>query len=279
MWVDDPSTTTPGGERRWHTHGMDAAVPEGLDHADWEHARRLVADATRLSVLTGAGISTDSGIADFRGPKGVWTTNPGAEKLSTLEHYLESAETRRRAWQARLSSPVWEARPNAGHDALVALERAGRLHTLVTQNIDGLHVEAGHDPALVVEVHGNARRVRCWDCAAEAPMDSALARVRAGEDDPACRDCGGILKSTTVLFGESLPDGAMERAVEAAVEADLLLAVGTMLSVYPVASMVHVAERAGTPVVVVNGQPTELDHLADVVLLGSISEVLPPLLA
>ena len=179
-----------------------------------------------------------------------------AEKLSTLEHYLESEEARRRAWQARLSSPVWDARPNAGHEALVALDRAGRLHTLVTQNIDGLHVAAGHDTTVVIEVHGNARRVRCWDCDAESSMEEALERVRLGEHDPPCRDCGGILKSTTVLFGESLPEGAMERAVEAAVEADLLLAVGTMLSVYPVASMVHVAERAGTPVVVLNGQPT-----------------------
>ena len=263
----------------WHTRGMDDAVPAGIEPADWERARRLVAAADRVAVLTGAGISTDSGIADFRGPKGVWTKNPGAEKLSTLEHYLESEEARRRAWQARLTSPVWDARPNAGHEALVALERAGRLHTLVTQNIDGLHVEAGHDDSLVVEVHGNARRVRCWDCESEASMEEALERVRAGEHDPPCRDCGGILKSTTVLFGESLPDGAMERAVEAAVEADVVLAVGTMLSVYPVASMIHVAERAGTPVVVLNGQPTELDHLADVVLLGSISEVLPLLLS
>lgn len=257
----------------------DREPPADLEPERWRRARALVAAARRITVLTGAGISTDSGIADFRGPRGVWTTNPGAEKQSTLEHYLGDRDARRRAWQARLSSPVWAAGPNVGHEALVDIERTGRLHTLVTQNIDGLHLAAGHDPARVVEVHGNARRVRCWECDDESPMAVALARVEAGEDDPSCLRCGGILKSTTVLFGESLPLGAMERAVEAVADADLLLAVGTSLGVYPVASMVHVAERVGTPVVILNGQPTELDHLAAVVLLGSISEVLPALLA
>jgi NAD-dependent deacetylase len=254
-----------------------AGPPDGVDPDAWRVARRLLSASDSVAVLTGAGISTDSGIADFRGPQGVWTKNPEAEKQSTLEHYLGDPAARRRAWRARLDSPVWRAQPNAGHRALLELERRGRLHTLVTQNVDGLHLEVGHDPTLVVEVHGNARRVRCWTCDDRAPITEALDRVREGEDDPACRRCGGILKTTTVLFGEALPAGAMERAAVAAADADVLLAVGTMLSVYPVASMVHVADRAGTPVVIVNGEPTELDHLADAVLHGPIGTLLPAL--
>ena len=242
-------------------------------------ARDVVATAERIVVLTGAGISTDSGIPDFRGPNGLWTKNPAAEKASDIRHYLGDPEVRAAAWQNRLTTPAWTAEPNTGHTAIVELERRGQLYGLVTQNIDGLHQKAGNDASKVIEVHGTVWFTRCWDCEDRRSMDQSLARVRAGDSDPACLECGGILKSTTVLFGESLPDGAMERAVVAAAESDVLLTVGTMLSVYPVASMVHVAERAGTPVVVLNGEPTELDHLADVVLLGSISEVLPPLLA
>lgn len=250
----------------------------GISASDWSRARGFVAGASRITVLTGAGISTDSGIADFRGPKGVWTRDPEAEKLATITHYLGDAEIRRRAWRARLRSPVWDARPNIGHQAIVGLEQRGRLHLLVTQNVDGLHRHAGHAEERVVEVHGNARRVRCWACGVEDEMAAVLVRVEAGEDDPPCLECGGILKSTTILFGEDLVPGDLERALAAAEEADLLLAVGTSLAVGPVNRMVPLARRAGVPVVVVNGEPTEMDHLADVVLLGAIAEVLPELL-
>ena len=254
-------------------------MPAGVDGTSWQRAVALLRSAEAVAVLTGAGISTDSGIADFRGPQGVWTKNPEAEKASNIDTYLADGEVRRRAWQSRLSSPIWAARPNRGHDALVALERSGRLHTLVTQNIDGLHLLAGHDPEAVIEVHGNARSVVCWTCGDRNPMGHALERVRAGDPDPRCEGCGGILKSTTVLFGENLPDGAKERAALAATQADLLLTVGTSLAVYPVAGMVHYAHRAGVPVMIVNGQLTELDHLADAVLLGSIGDVLPSLVS
>jgi NAD-dependent deacetylase len=265
----------------WHPVRVqpDEQPPDGIDAEGWRLARRLLRTARTVAVLTGAGISTDSGIADFRGPQGVWTKDPEAEKLSTIDHYLSSTEIRAKAWQNRLRSPVWRAEPNPGHHALVELERSGRLHTLVTQNIDGLHLIAGNDRSAVVEVHGNARTVRCWTCGLEWPIDDALARVEAGEDDPACEPCGGILKTTTVLFGEDLPPGAIERAFRAAEDADVLLTVGTTLAVMPVNRMVLVAKRAGTPVVILNGSQTELDWAATVALRGSISEVLPSLLA
>jgi NAD-dependent deacetylase len=233
--------------------------------------------AERIVVLTGAGISTDSGIPDFRGPQGVWTKNPGAEKLATLQNYVAEPEVRKRAWRSRLESPAWKAEPNAGHRALVTLERRGKLDTLITQNIDGLHQAAGSSPARVVEIHGTMREVVCLDCGERAPMERALARVRAGEEDPPCRSCGGILKSATISFGQGLVPEDLRRAERAAARCDLMLAVGTKLSVFPIAGVVPVAKRAGARVVIVNAEPTEMDEMADAVLRGSISQLLPPL--
>jgi NAD-dependent deacetylase len=238
----------------------------------------ILAEAQRITVLTGAGISTDSGIPDFRGPQGVWTKNPAAEKTSTLQHYLSDPEIRREAWQQRLHSPAWEAQPNPGHQAIVDLERQGRLVAVVTQNIDGLHQKAGNSSELVVEVHGTIHRVRCWSCGWEGPMPETLERVRAGEDDPRCLVCGGILKSATVSFGQNLDPETMARAERAALTCDALLAVGTSLAVYPAASLVPLAHRNGALVVIVNAQPTPFDSIATVVR-GSISEVLPELVA
>jgi len=236
--------------------------------------RRWVDEAGSIVVLTGAGISTDSGIPDFRGPNGVWTKNPEAERLATLEHYLADPEVRRRAWRTRLASPTWDARPNAGHDALVALERAGKLHAIVTQNVDGLHQRAGNSPELVVEVHGTMFRTACWSCGDERPMDDILERVRAGEEDPACELCGGIVKSATISFGQQLVPEVIDRAFRVAAEADLLLAVGTSLQVYPAAGIVPSARQAGAGLVIVNAEPTPYDAIADAVLRGSISDVL-----
>lgn len=241
--------------------------------------RRWVDAADRIVALTGAGISTESGIPDFRGPQGVWTKNPAAERQSTLQHYLADAAVRRSAWQARLRHTAWSAEPNAGHLALVALERRGKLRALVTQNIDELHQRAGQAPALVVEVHGTMRRVVCWGCGARAPMEAALARVRAGEDDPSCEACGGILKSDTISFGQALVPEVIERALREAEECDLLLAVGSTLQVQPVASMVPIAARAGAKVVIVNDQPTAMDDVADAVLRGAIGSLLPAICA
>ncbi|HUO47214.1 MAG TPA: Sir2 family NAD-dependent protein deacetylase [Acidimicrobiales bacterium] len=250
---------------------MDASGVDG----SLERARRAVAGATRVVVLTGAGISTDSGIPDFRGPKGVWTKNPEAEKLSTLQTYVADPDVRRRAWRQRLDSPAWQAEPNAGHRALVGLERRGVLDTLVTQNIDGLHQAAGSDPARVVEIHGTMREVACLSCGARAPMPDILDRVRAGEEDPACEPCGGILKSATISFGQSLVPEDLERADAAARGCDLLLAVGSTLSVYPAAGLVPTAYQAGAVIVIVNAEPTEYDGIADVVVRTPIGEALP----
>lgn len=194
-------------------------------------AAALIDDAERVVVLTGAGISTDSEIPDFRGPQGVWTKNPAAEKMATIQHYVEDPEVRRRAWQSRLTSPVWQAIPNRGHLAMLTLEERGKLDVLITQNIDGLHHVAGTDPARIVEIHGSIREVVCLGCDHRAPMDTALERVRSGDTDPACPDCGGILKSSTISFGQSLVVEDLQRAEAAARSADLLLAVGSTLAV------------------------------------------------
>jgi len=245
------------------------------DHTMLEQARAWVAAAERVVALTGAGISTESGIPDFRGPQGVWTKNPQAEKLSDIRYYMADPEIRKASWQGRLSHPAWDARPNRGHAALVTLERRGKLHALITQNIDELHQLAGNSPECVIEVHGTVRRVVCMECGMRAPMQKALDRVRAGEADPPCRSCGGILKSDTVSFGQALVPEVIERAMQVAEEADLLLAIGTSLSVYPVANAVPLAKQAGARLVIVNAEPTPFDRIADAVFNAPIGEVLP----
>jgi NAD-dependent deacetylase len=242
-------------------------------------ASRWIKDAERIVVLTGAGISTDSGIPDFRGPKGLWTRNPEAEKMATLEHYMNDADVRRRAWQGRMDTGIEALRPNAGHLALVDLERVGNLDTLITQNVDGLHHEAGSDPDHIVEIHGTIREVVCMKCGERGPMHQTLERVEAGEADPPCKGCGGILKSATISFGQGLVADDLERSQDAAMRCDLVLAVGTTLAVYPIANVVPIAKQAGARVIIVNGGPTEMDELADALLRGSISEVLPRLVA
>lgn len=234
-----------------------------------------VNEAQRIVVLTGAGISTDSGIPDFRGPQGVWTRNPQAEKQATLQHYLADAEVRRASWQARLHHPAWSATPNDGHRAVVTLERRGKLHALITQNVDELHQIAGNSPEKVIEVHGTIRRVMCWDCQRRQPMTEVLERVRAGELDPRCEVCSGIMKSDTISFGQALVPEVIERAFQVAEEADLLIAIGSTLQVQPVAGVVPTARRAGARVIIINAQPTACDDLAHAVMQGSIGQLLP----
>ena len=248
-----------------------------IDMTTLAQARAWVATAERVVALTGAGISTDSGIPDFRGPQGVWTKNPQAEKLSDIRYYMSDPEIRKASWQSRLTHPAWTARPNRGHAALAALEQRGKLHALVTQNIDELHQIAGNSPERVIEVHGTVRRVVCMSCGMRAPMERALDRVRAGEDDPPCRDCGGILKSDTISFGQALVPEVIERAMRVAEEADLLLAIGSSLQVYPVANAVPLAKQAGARLVIVNAEPTPFDRIADAVFNAPIGEVLPAL--
>lgn len=247
--------------------------------ARFERAHGLIARAKRIVVLTGAGISTDSGIPDFRGPNGVWTRNPAAERLATLQVYLSDPEARRESWRQRLSSAMFGATPNPGHRAIAELEGQGRLCLLITQNVDGLHLIAGNSRDRVVEIHGTVHEVMCMSCEQRSPMTEAIARVRAGEQDPPCLACGGILKSATVSFGQGLFPGDLERALLAASEADVMLAVGSSLAVYPVAGVVPAAVDAGASLVIVNAQQTPFDNLAAVVLRGPISDVLPGLIA
>jgi NAD-dependent deacetylase len=243
-----------------------------------ERVRKWIDGAQRVVVLTGAGISTDSGIPDFRGPQGLWTKNPLAEKMSNIHYYLADPEVRKLSWQNRMSSPAWNAKPNGGHLSLFNLFKRQKLHALITQNIDELHQMSGIPPELVIEVHGSMRRVMCWDCGMRAPMQKALDRVRAGEDDPKCRVCGGILKSDTISFGQQLVPEVIDRAMRVAGEGDVFIAIGSTLQVYPVAGAVEVARDAGAKIVIVNAQPTPFDDIAAALFDGSISEVLPAIL-
>ena len=234
--------------------------------------------ATRVVVLTGAGISTASGIPDFRGPEGLWKRDPAAEKLSDIRYYVNDPAIRRKAWLARRDSPVWQASPGAGHYALVRFEQSGRLHTLVTQNIDGLHQLAGSADERVIEIHGTLRQVTCLQCSYRVAMAVVLKRLADGEEDPDCPDCGGILKSATISFGQSLVANDLARAEQAARECDLLLAVGSTLSVFPIAGLVPIARKAGARVVIINAEPTAMDDLGDAVLMGDIELLLPQLI-
>jgi NAD-dependent deacetylase len=231
--------------------------------------------ASAIVALTGAGISTESGIPDFRGPQGVWTRDPRAERLSNIHEYMSDPEVRKLSWQGRVHHPAWQAQPNAGHRALIALERRGKLRAVVTQNIDGLHQAAGHESVRIIEVHGTMRDVMCMACGWRGPAGPVLDRVRAGEADPPCVSCGGILKSATISFGQALIPEVIDAAFQAAQEVDLLLAVGTSLQVYPVAGLVPVAKSAGARVVIVNAEPTQFDSIADAVIRAPIGDVLP----
>jgi NAD-dependent deacetylase len=237
-----------------------------------------VTDASSITVLTGAGISTESGIPDFRGPQGVWTRHPERQRLFTIDSYLADPEVRRAAWLERLDHPAWTAEPGPGHRALVALERRGLLRAIVTQNIDGLHQAAGSDPALVLELHGTLHEAMCLACGLRTPMRDVLGRVRAGEPDPPCLGCGGIQKSATISFGQALEPRVLDAAFRAAGDSDLFLAVGTSLTVMPAATLCDAAKDGGAALVIVNAEPTPYDVMSDAVLRGRIGEILPEIL-
>jgi NAD-dependent deacetylase len=246
-------------------------VPDPLP--DWLTAAR------RICVLTGAGISTDSGIPDYRGPKGLWTRDPDAEKLVTLSYYVADPEIRRRAWLMRRDMGHLDVHPNAGHRALADLERQGRLLALITQNVDGLHQAAGSTPQRVLEVHGTVHEVECLSCSDRTTMRDALDRVDAGEPDPACLRCGGILKSATVSFGQELDERVLAAAAEAAADCDVFLAVGTSLQVWPVAGLTEIAAAHAARILILNAEPTPFDDLADLVVREPIGTALPRLVA
>jgi NAD-dependent deacetylase len=243
-----------------------------------ERVAEWVAGATAVTVLTGAGISTESGIPDFRGPRGLWTLDPAAARMSDISAYVSDPAVREASWRARRDHPAWSAEPNAGHRALVDLERSGRLRGLVTQNIDGLHQKAGSGEVRpVIEIHGTMHEVECLACGDRTPTPEVLRRVDAGEADPPCPRCGGILKTATISFGQELRRDVLAAAEAAARDADLFVAVGTSLGVHPAAGLAGIPLETGARLVIVNAEPTPYDVVAAAVLRDPIGEVLPVL--
>lgn len=237
-----------------------------------------LADARRIVILSGAGLSTSAGIPDFRGPEGLWTRDPYAELVSTLSWYLNDEDVRRSAWRRRANPAAWAAQPTVGHLAIADLERQGRLRTVITQNTDGLQQLAGSSEELVLEVHGSMRHWRCERCGRGGPMEEMITRVNAGEEDPRCPHCGGITRATVILFEEVLDADVLEAAVEAAEDCDAIVAVGTTLGVYPVAGLFPLAREHGAYTVIVNDAETAYDDIADEVVRGKVDDVLPGLL-
>jgi NAD-dependent deacetylase len=244
-----------------------------------DRAAELMAAVERVVAFTGAGVSTESGIPDFRGATGVWTKYDPDD--FSFPNFMRSEDARRRYWAVgrELYRAMRAARPNPAHEAMLALERAGRLDCVITQNVDDLHQRAGVAPAKVIELHGNATRVRCLACGQRCSRDAVQARLDAGEAVPACDACGGILKPFTVLFGEPMPADAVRLAEARARAAGVFLVAGSSLAVYPAAYMPLYARESGARLVIVNLTPTRLDDAADVVLRGPAGAVLPELAA
>ena len=243
-----------------------------------QQVKNLIDQSRRIVILTGAGISTASGIPDFRGPDGIWTKNPEAEKASNINYYVSDSSIRKRNWALRAEGKLWaEVEPNQGHYALVKLQNRGILETVITQNVDELHQKSGINEGNVIEIHGTTRKVGCLSCDYREEMELVLERVRAGEEDPDCPECTGILKSATISFGQSLIQEDLQRAEMAVRKSDLLLAIGTSLAVGPINQVVPLAYQLSIPVVIVNGEKTDFDHLATLVVNADISTTLDSL--
>jgi NAD-dependent deacetylase len=247
--------------------------------AQLRQVARWIREASRVVALTGAGVSTGSGIPDYRGPTGLWTRDPAKQALVTIGPYVGDPEVRREAWRMRAETPAHEVRPNVAHEALVELERRGRLHTLITQNVDGLHQAAGSSPEAVVEVHGTVREAVCLECGDRQPMAPVLERVRGGDPDPRCHDCGGLLKSATISFGQALDPAVLQRAHDAAMGCGVFLAIGSSLMVHPVALLPRTALEVGARLVVINHEPTPYDDDADALFHAEVGATLTGLLA
>lgn len=261
--------------RKWASLNEASSAREQSEStpAQVEQLAQLIRVANRIVVLTGAGISTESGIPDYRGPNGIWAT----QKPPAIGDYMENEETRRAYWLRRRESypGLLGAQPNSGHRALVDLERSGKLAGIVTQNIDGLHQRAGSDPTLVIELHGSAHVIRCTNCGAQYSGEQIQRRLVSGDLYPGCQRCAGVLRTATVLFGEPLPREALARSIALTSDADLLLVVGSSLVVNPAAKLPLIAKRNGAVVAMVNREATRQDHFADLRLAGSSGLILP----
>jgi NAD-dependent deacetylase len=242
-----------------------------------EDAAELLQHAQKIVVLTGAGISTESGIPDFRSPGSIWLATPPVN----YRDFISKPEARKQYWQTRrnLSTQVAQARPNAAHHALVALERMQRLLGVITQNFDGLHQDAGLPSKRVIELHGTSREAACTLCGARSSMAEVQQRIDAGEVDPRCPACGGYLKSATILFGQRVPDIELTQAKEWAASCDLFFVMGSSLKVSPASILPRLALSRNVPLIILNLQPTAYDSLADVVFHEKAGEVLPQLIA
>jgi NAD-dependent deacetylase len=240
---------------------------------EWAHGVR------RIAVLTGAGISTDSGIPDYRGPDGVWTKDPEAVDVFTYDSFMAKTEIRQQLWQRYLGHAAWRAQPNAAHHAIAGLAMAGRAVRILTQNIDGLHQRTGIAERKVLELHGGLRSTGCTGCDTKAATEDVLARVAAGEADPVCVNCGGILKPAIVLFGQLLDEDVIGQARNIAAASELFLVVGSSLQVEPAASLCAVAVAAGARLVIVNRDPTPYDDQATAVIREPIGVAVPRICA
>ncbi|MCI0424883.1 MAG: Sir2 family NAD-dependent protein deacetylase [Actinobacteria bacterium] len=244
-----------------------------------DRAYRVLAAAPKILVFSGAGLSTESGIPDFRGPNGLWTRVDPDD--FTIQRYHSSRELRIRGWKMHLEGELWGARstvtPNPGHHAITRLHRAGRLAGVVTQNVDGLHHMSGLDDEVVAELHGNVRNTHCLDCGRGWPTETVLGWVEDGEEDPHCPDCGGLVKTDTVMFGQMLPTEEQRKAGLFLLTSDAVLVVGSTVSVWPAAEIVYRASHLSLPIVIINRGETDVDRFAQVVIDASIGEILPDL--
>jgi NAD-dependent deacetylase len=242
-----------------------------------QDAAELMQQAQRIVALTGAGISTESGIPDFRSPGSLWLQQPSI----SYQDFISRPEARQQYWQTRrnLSAQVLSARPNAAHLALVDLERKKRLHGIVTQNFDGLHHDAGNNAEHIVEMHGTSRAAACTLCGKRSSIKELQQRIDAGEIDPRCSDCGGFLKAATILFGQRVPEAELARARELTLSCDLFLVVGSSLKVTPAATLPRLALDNDVPLIIINLQPTPMDDYAEIVINEKAGVVLPPLVS
>lgn len=242
-----------------------------------QDAIELIQPARHIVALTGAGISTESGIPDFRSPGSIWKQQPPV----SYQDFISKPEARQKYWQTRraLSGQVARARPNAAHYALAELERAGMLHGIITQNFDGLHQDAGNRPDRIVELHGTSREAACTLCGARSSMQELQQRIDAGESDPICSRCGGYMKTATILFGQRVPDAVLTRAREMVNDCDLLIVIGSALQVTPAATLPRMVLARDIPLIIINLQPTPLDDYADLILREKAGVALPPIVA
>ena len=247
--------------------------------ADEKIARvvEMIAKAKSIVVFTGAGVSTESGIPDFRSPGGIWTKFDPED--FTIDKFLSSPETRLKQWRLLLAGDLFkDALPNAAHTAIAGLEALGKLNCVITQNIDNLHQKAGNNPSRVYELHGNMKWIRCLDCGVRRPLEEVLLKNASVAAVPACRCCGGILKPDVIFFGEALPEETLAEATRQASCCDLLIVVGSSLVVYPAAYMPLYAKQAGAKLVIVNLTPTPADQIADIVINAAAGEVMERIL-